>query len=358
MTHRKINFNGGPSALPVEVLQEFADAVREYKHTGISILELPHRGKEFADIIKESDHLVKELCGLDDNYEVIWIHGGGRMQFCMIPMNFLAEGDAAGYIDSGHWAEEALEYATHYGDVQVLATSKESNYSHLPEWPATIPSQLSYVHFTTNNTIYGTQWHHVPRIGVPLIADMSSDIFSYRQDYSKYAMFYAAVQKNLGTPGIALAVIRRDMFGRIKRSLPGMLDYKALAKEHSILNTANVSGVYLSLLMLRWIKARGIDLIEKDNRKKAQLLYDAIDNSRVFKPHVTEHAHRSLMNVCFTASNEETERAFLALCAENNIIGIKGHRSVGGFRVSLYNPVTIEDVEKLTTIMKVFTPKS
>jgi len=349
---RKINFNAGPAALPLVVLEEAAKAVLEYNDTGISILELPHRSKEFAGIVKESELLVKELCGLDDNYDVLWLHGGGRMQFCMIPMNFLSDRDAAGYIDSGHWSEEALEYAIHYGDVQILSSSKESNYDRLPEWPSDIPDQLAYVHFTTNNTIFGTQWHHIPKTNVPLIADMSSDIFCRKHDYTRYSLFYAAVQKNLGTPGVSLVVINKDMLRRQARLVPPMLNFKAQAAEHSILNTANVFGVYTSLLMLRWIKAKGIAAIEKENRKKAQLLYDAIDNSSLFTPHVKVKADRSLMNVCFTANTPEIEKAFLALCEENNISGIKGHRSVGGFRASLYNAVTLEDVEALVRLMK------
>ena len=354
---RKINFNAGPATLPDEVLKQASEAVLEYKNTGISILELPHRSKEFAAIVAESKLLVKELCGLDDNYDVLWLHGGGRMQFCMIPMNFLSEDDSAGYIDSGHWAEEALEYAGFYGDVQTLASSKASNYNHLPEWPAFIPEELAYVHFTTNNTIFGTQWNKIPKINVPLIADMSSDIFSRRHDYTNYALFYAAVQKNLGTPGLSLTVIRKDMLEHIARILPPMLSYRAQVKENSILNTANVFGVYVSLLMLRWIKAKGIDNIEKENRRKAELLYDAIDNSRIFTPHVKEKSHRSMMNVCFTANTPEAEKAFLALCEENNITGIKGHRSVGGFRASLYNAIPVEWVERLVELMKEFEGK-
>ena len=351
---RKTNFNAGPATMPGEVLEEAAKAVLEYNNTGFSILELPHRGKEFMTIIKESETIVRELCGLDDNYEVLWLHGGGRMQFCMIPMNFLSDRDSAGYIDSGHWAEEALEYATHYGDVQILSSSKESNYSRLPEWPTYVPEQLSYIHFTTNNTLYGTQWHNIPKTTVPLIADMSSDLFSRSHDYTRYAMFYAAVQKNLGTPGVALAVIRKDMFNRKTRLLPPMLNYRAQAEEHSILNTANVFGVYTSLLMLRWIKAKGIEAIEKENRKKASLLYDAVDSSRIFTPHVKEKADRSMMNVCFTAITSEMEKAFLERCNDGNMTGIKGHRSVGGFRVSLYNAVTVADVELLVNVMKEF----
>ena len=351
---RKINFNAGPATLPDEVLQQAAAAVLEYGDTGMSILELPHRGKEFAAIIAESNTLVKELCGLDDNYDVLWLQGGGRLQFAMIPMNFLAENGAAGYIDSGHWADEAQEYGAYYGNAQVLASSKNSNYDHLPEWPAAISDQLSYVHFTTNNTIFGAQWHHIPEIKVPLIADMSSDIFSRRHNYSNYAMFYAAVQKNLGTPGIALTVIRKDMLERIVRTLPPMLDYKAQVKENSILNTANVFGVYISLLMLRWIKAKGIDTIEKENEQKAKMLYDAIDSSKSFTAHVKNTAHRSIMNVCFTANTPDAEKNFLALCEANNIIGIKGHRRVGGFRVSLYNAITVASVQRLVDLVKEF----
>jgi phosphoserine aminotransferase len=351
---RKINFNAGPAALPDDVLRQAAEAVREYKGTGLSILELPHRGGHFLDIIEESKFLVKKICALGDDHEVLWLHGGGRQQFCMVPMNFLAQNDSAGYIDSGHWAEEALEYATHYGNVQILATSKQNNYDRLPEWPKPEPKDLSYIHFTTNNTIFGTQWHKIPKTKAPLIADMSSDIFSRRHDYKKYALFYAAAQKNLGVAGVALAVIRKDMVERIVRPLPPMLSYKAQAAENSILNTANVFGVYISLLMLRWIDEKGIAAIEKDNKRKAQLLYDAIDSSKVFTPHVKIKEHRSLMNVCFTAKTPKLEKAFITLCEKNNITGIKGHRSVGGFRASLYNCITVAHVQQLVGLMKEF----
>jgi phosphoserine aminotransferase len=348
----RINFNAGPAALPPEVLHEASLAVKKYKKTGLSILELPHRSREFRDILEECNAHVTDLCGLGDNYEVLWLQGGGRMQFCMVPMNFLPQNGSAGYIDSGHWAEEALEYAAHYGDVQILASSKASNYNRLPEWPKPVPKQLAYLHVTTNNTICGTQWHHIPKTNVPLIADMSSDIFSSRRDYSGYAMFYAAAQKNLGIAGIALAVVRKDMLERIARPLPAMLSYQQHAKEKSILNTANVYGVYVSLLMLRWIKAKGIAAIEEENRRKAELLYKVLDNSRLFMPHVSEKAHRSLMNVCFTAKTAEAEQRLLTLCEQNRITGVSGHRSVGGFRVSLYNAVALEDVALLAGLIE------
>jgi len=348
---QKINFNAGPAQMPPEVLHEAAQCVKQYKKTGLSLLELPHRGKEFIEIIEESKALVKKLCGIGDEYEVLWLQGGGKMQFCMIPMNFLTGGRTAGYIDSGHWAHEAAEYAMYYGNARILASSKERNYSHLPEWPQ-IPSDLAYLHVTTNNTIYGTQWHNIPKTEVPLIADMSSDIFSAKTDYSRFSVFYAAVQKNLGAAGLALVVIRKDMLPKTKVVLPPMMSYARHAQENSVLNTANVFGVYVSLLMLRWIDARGIDAIEKENKRKAALLYDAIDSNSNFSANIKEKAYRSLMNVCFSANTPEVEQAFLALCEKNNITGVKGHRSVGGFRASLYNAVTYEQVEELVGVMK------
>ncbi len=356
-SQRKINFNAGPAALPDEVLLEASHAVLEYNNTGISILELPHRGEEFAAIVAESNALVKKLCNLTDDYDVLWLQGGGRLQFCMVPMNFLPANGAAGYIDSGHWAEEAQEYAAHYGNVRVLSSSKSINYSRLPDWPDEIPGDLSYVHFTTNNTIFGTQWHDIPNISKPLIADMSSDIFWGRHNYDNYALFYAAVQKNLGTPGIAMVAIRKDMQERIVRTMPPMLNYKAQAQENSVLNTANVFGVYTSLLMLRWVRAKGIDTIEHENRKKAHMIYDAIDASEFFTAHVQEKSHRSMMNVCFTANSKEIEKAFLALCDENNIAGVKGHRFVGGFRASLYNAVSVDNAALLASLVTDFKMK-
>lgn len=353
-TNRKLNFSAGPSALPEEVLQQASDAVVDYNNTGMSILEISHRGKEFAAILEESKQLVKELCELNDDYEILWQHGGGRMQFCMIPMNFLGQGDFAGYIDSGHWAEDAMEYAAHYGDTQVLASSKADGYTRLPHWPAGIPDHLAYIHYTTNNTIYGTQLSEVPKCNVPLIADMSSDIFCCKRDYTRCAMFYAAAQKNFGPAGIALAVIRKDMLKHIKRDLPPMLSYAAHAKENSILNTANVFAIYTCLLMLRWIKAKGIATVEKENRLKAHLLYTEIERNTLFAPVVKNKADRSIMNVCFTAINQGDENSFITFCDQNNVTGIKGHRFTGGFRVSLYNAVTIEAVQALTGLMKEF----
>jgi len=350
----KINFGGGPAALPQEVFQQASAAVLDYEGTGLSILEIPHRSKEFDAILEESVALVKELCGLGSDYEVLWLHGGGRLQFCMIPMNFLGANDTAGYIDSGHWAAEAAEYAMHYGGTDILSTSRDSNYKCLPPWPGDISDNLAYLHYTSNNTIYGTQWHDVPKCPVPLVADMSSDILSKQMNYTNCALFYAAAQKNIGPAGVTLVAIRKDMPDRIKRDLPPMLSYKAQIANHSVLNTSPVFAIYTSLLTLRWTKAKSIEAIEHENRKKAALLYAEIERNPAFHLVMDRKEDRSLMNVCFRGNNETEEKAFVSFCEKHNIVGIKGHRFVGGFRVSLYNAVTVQQVEVLISIMQEF----
>lgn len=354
---QKINFNAGPAQLPPEVIHEATQAIRKYKKTGLSVLELPHRGTEFLEIIEESKVLVRQLAGIGSEYEVVWLQGGGRMQFCMVPMNFIPPAGTAGYIDSGHWSYEAAEYARYYGNVEILGSSREGNYNHLPS--LTEPSvPLSYAHITTNNTIYGTQWHQLPAVNAPLIADMSSDIFSARIDYTKFAMFYAAAQKNLGAAGVALAVIHKDFLAQHTPKLPPMLSFNAHVKENSILNTANVFGVYVSLLTLRWIAEKGIDTIEANNKRKASLLYGALDESPHFKVHVADTAHRSLMNVCFSTAVPDAHQLFLNTCEAHNIIGVNGHRSAGGFRASLYNAITFGEVEELVKLIRSFDPSS
>lgn len=357
MSRSRINFNAGPAALPPEVVHEAAKATREYNKTGISILELPHRGTEFAAIVEESCRLVRELCGLNNDYEVVWLHGGGRMQFAMLPMNFLGAGHTAAYADSGHWAAEAIEYARYYGNTFVAGSSKDNNYNHLPELGKAIPADARYLHITTNNTIYGTQYRQPPATQLPLVADMSSDILSETRDYTAYSMFYAAAQKNIGTPGVALAVIRRSFLEKAADNLPPLFSYKAQVKERSVLNTANVSGIYISLLTLRWIKERTIARIERENMLKAELLYNAIDESDIFTAHVANSSHRSRMNVCFTARDTQTEKAFLARCEKEGIAGVGGHRSVGGFRASLYNAISADNVRELVEVMKDFERK-
>jgi phosphoserine aminotransferase len=352
--HRKINFNAGPAALPEEVLKEASEAVIDYKDGGLSILEIQHRSKAFDNIIEEATGLVRELSEVGNDYEVLWLHGGGRLQFCMIPMNFLGEQETAGYIDSGHWSDEAMQYARYYGAVNMLSSTKDSNYDHLPEWPTEVPKDLSYLHFTTNNTIYGTQWPVIPSSNVPLIADMSSDIFSRKAAFANCAMFYAAAQKNIGPAGVAVAVIHKDLLKKKKRDLPPMLDYNAQVAQHSVLNTSPVFAIYTSMLTLRWTRKKGLDVLEQENKEKAKLLYEEIDRNSVFSGVVKNAADRSMMNVCFRAADDVTEQRFINYCNEHNIDGVKGHRSVGGFRASIYNAVSVSDVKKLVAAMAEF----
>ncbi len=354
MSTPKIYFGAGPAALPRSVIEETAGAVLDYKGSGISLLSIAHREPAFAAILKEGSELVLELAGLSHSeYEVLWLQGGGRQQFAMVPMNFLGPDDEAGYLDTGHWAREARETAVFYGQAVSLASSAEDGYRKLPEWPRQIPENLRYVHITTNNTIYGTQWPSIPQSPVPLIADMSSDIFSGKRDYSRCALFYAVAQKNLGPAGVTLVVVRKDMFGRTLRPLPQALSYAAQARAGSLLNTPPVAAIYTCLLMLRWIAARGMDHIAADNATKADMLYGEIERNDLFRCPV-ETKSRSRMNAVFTMHDPKLEAPFLAFCSERGIEGIKGHRSVGGFRASMYNAVSVEDVAALVGAMKEF----
>jgi phosphoserine aminotransferase len=354
MSTRKIYLGAGPATLPQSVIDEAAEAVRDYKGSGISILSIAHREKPFVSILEEASSLVLQLCNLGaDEYDVLWLQGGGRLQFAMVPMNYLGEGESAGYIDSGHWAHEAMNAAGYFGNVLSLASSAADTYTHLPAWPSTLPQHLQYLHITTNNTIYGTQYPTIPDTTVPLIADMSSDIFSQARDYSKCSLFYAVAQKNLGPAGVTLVVIRRDLLTRTSRKIPDALSYAAQSKAGSMLNTPPVFAIYTSLLVLRWIAARGIENIETVNRKKAELLYKEITRNTLFQSPVIEGS-RSMMNVVFTGMDKNIEDAFTAFAGSRNIEGIKGHRSVGGFRASLYNAVSEDDVVALVTAMQDF----
>jgi phosphoserine aminotransferase len=352
--NKMINFGAGPAALPQSVLEQAAAAVLNLDGSGLSVLEIAHRGPAFDAILSEARSLVMELTGLDDQYEVLWLQGGGRMQFTMLPMNFLNEGETAGYIDSGHWAHDAMSHGKYYGDTVALSSTRDINYVRLPEWPAVLPGHMAYVHMTTNNTIYGTQWDVIPECSAPLIADMSSDIFSRQRDYSRFAMIYAVAQKNVGAAGVTMVVLRKDLLAKIKRNLPPMLDYAKHARQHSVLNTPPVFAIYTCLLTLRWIKAQGMEKLEQQNNDKAALLYSVLDNSSIFQPVVQDPDSRSKMNVVFRGRDAATEQAFLAYAAAQHITGIAGHRSVGGFRVSLYNAISMADVEQLTDVMQQF----
>lgn len=347
---RNLNFNAGPATLPQSVLEELQQAIIEYKQSGMSILEIPHRGSLFAEIMEESKALVKSLCLLNEDFEVLWLPGG-RTQFAMIPMNFLGDKDTAGYIDSGIWAKEALEYAEYYGNVSILASSAEKNYSFYPEWPSVIPDHLKYLHFTTNNTICGTQTLSIPDTRVPLVADMSSDIFSIQRDFKKFGLFYAVAQKNLGPAGVTLVVVHKELLSKICRRIPPMLNYKAHVDAGSILNTPPVFAIYACLLMLRWTNQQGLKQIEQRNREKADLLYGELERNSIFVPTVDPKS-RSLTNVVFQASNSAHEEGFLDFCKQNGVLNIKGHRKAGAFRVSMYNAISVEAVKHLVTLMR------
>ncbi len=313
---RKHYFGAGPAALPQSVLEETAAAILDYNGSGISLLSIAHREKAFTDIIEEASALVLKLLDLDaDEYTVLWLQGGGRHQFAMVPMNFLGEGEHAGYIDSGHWAHDAMQAAEYYGEALSLASSAEDKYTHLPSWPESLPAGLKYIHVTTNNTIYGTQWPALPDSPVPLVADMSSDIFSMRRDYSRCALMYAVAQKNFGPAGVTLVVARRSMLESAVRPLPDALSYAAQMRAGSLLNTPPVGAIYTCLLMLRWMSAKGLDVIESENRQKAAMLYEAIDASQHFHCPVMAGS-RSMMNVVFTMKRKEDEAAFLKLCGD------------------------------------------
>jgi phosphoserine aminotransferase len=351
---RKHYFGSGPAALPQSVLEEVSRAVLDYNGSGISLLSIAHRDKLFTDILEEASALALELAGLStEAYTVLWLQGGGRHQFAMVPMNFLGDNEHAGYIDSGHWAHEAMQTAEYYGHAISLASSEEDHYTHLPAWPKALPAGLKYVHLTSNNTIYGTQWAEIPECPVPMVADMSSDIFSMRRDYSRCALIYAVAQKNLGAAGVTLVIARRSLLESTARPLPDVLSYAGQMRANSLLNTPPVAAIYSCLLMLRWIRERGMDAIEQENRQKASLLYRAIDGSSIFQCPV-ESESRSLMNVVFTMRRREDEPAFLHYASLQNIEGIKGHRSIGGFRAALYNAVSMADVQALVDAMKSF----
>lgn len=355
MTHAVSYFGAGPAKLPASVLQQAAEAALDYNRTGISMLELPHRSKTFKGILSEANELVRELCGLADDFELLWLQGGGRLQFAMVPANFLGNGAQAGYIDSGHWASDAWETARIYGDAAVLSSGKENNYLALPNWPTSLPEKLSYLHCTPNNTIYGTQWDTLPATEVPLVADLSSDIFSRHRNYHDFSMFYAVAQKNFGPAGVTLVAIRKDFLKAPVRSLPPYLNYAAHIAAGGILNTVPVYPIYVCLLYLRWLKEKTLAVQILENRQKAGLLYDALDNSSYFRCPL-DPKDRSLMNVVFQAKDTKLEQLFLKQCLAAGLQGLEGHRSVGGFRASLYNAVSLTDVNKLVAAIKNFQP--
>jgi phosphoserine aminotransferase len=354
------NFNAGPSILPDQVLRKAAEAVINFNDTGLSILEIGHRTPLFEAVLDEARSLVKELMGLGDEYEVLFLHGGGTTQFMEVPMNLLDEAGTAGYIDTGVWSSKAIQYARQFGQVKVLASSESANYTYIPKDYSVDPA-LTYLHITTNNTIYGTEWHRFPENnGVPVVADMSSDILSRVMDYTKYDLIYAGAQKNMGAAGATLVVVKRTLLGKVQRKIPGILDYRKHIEAGSMLNTPPVFAIYVSLLTLQWLKEQGgVAAIDKINTEKAALLYDTLDRLPIFRPTVARE-DRSRMNVCFVMGEgrQDLESVFLNRCKAEGMVGIKGHRSVGGFRVSLYNALPLDSVKDLVALMEDFANKN
>ena len=351
------NFNAGPSVLPKEVFEQASQAVLNFNNTGLSILEIGHRTPLFQPVMEEARALVKELMQLDEAHEVLFLHGGATTQFMQVPMNLLNENELAAYTETGTWANKAIKEAKLFGHVEIAGSSKENNFTSIPDALSVSPT-AAYLHITTNETIAGTQWHQLPYdCGVPLVADMSSDILSRVLDFNRFDIIYAGAQKNMGAAGVNLVVVNKNCLGKAARTIPTILDYRNHIKEESMLNTPPVFAVYVVLLTLRWLKAQGgVAVLEKRNNEKAKLFYDTLDSLPLFKGPVVKK-DRSIMNAVFTMDDKNMETEFLEVCRQNGMVGIKGHRSVGGFRVSMYNALQIESVKLLTDLMKDFANK-
>jgi phosphoserine aminotransferase len=350
------NFNSGPSILPKEVMEEASRAILDFNGSGLSILEIGHRTPLFQGVADEAMATARELMQLDSEHEVLFLHGGASTQFFQVPMNLLNEQETAAYLDCGIWGTKAIKEAKLFGHVDMVASSKDKNYTYIPKG-YTIPLTAKYFHYTTNNTVEGTQVHAIPDTEVPLVADMSSDILSRVIDFNRFGLIYAGAQKNIGAAGVNMVIVRKDLLGKVTRKLPSMMDYRLHIEAGSLLNTPPVFGVYVCMLTLRWLKQQGgVAAIEKLNDRKAALLYDTLDSLPLFRPTVAKE-DRSKMNVVFVIDNPELEKEFLALCKDNGMVGVKGYRTMGGFRVSMYNALPIQSVEVITDLMTDFAHK-
>jgi len=350
---KKHNFFAGPSILSQYTIKNTADAILDFAGTGLSLMEISHRSKEFVAVNDEARQLVKDLLDVPSTHEVVFLGGGASMQFCMAPYNLLIK--KASYLDTGTWASKAIKEAKLFGEVVVVASSKAANYNYIPK-DYSVDADSDYFHITTNNTIFGTQIHSIPQVSMPLVADMSSDIFSRPIDVSRFDLIYAGAQKNLAPAGVAIAIVRVDALNKAPRPIPTMLNYKTHTDNESMFNTPPVVPIFAALQTLKWYKEMGgVEVLQKKNEEKAALLYDEIDRNRLFEGTALE-PDRSLMNVCFVMKKEyaDLEAEFGAFAAAAGMVGIKGHRSVGGFRASLYNAMPIESVQALVETMKTF----
>ena len=353
---KKHNFYAGPSILSEYTIKNTSEAIRDFAGTGLSILEISHRSKEFTAVIEEAAQLVKELLEIPEGYHVLFLGGGASLQFCMVPYNILNK--KAAYLETGTWAQNAIKEAKLFGEVDVVASSKDANFSYIPK-NYSVPCDADYFHYTSNNTIYGTEIRKDPEVCVPLVSDMSSDIFSRAIDVSKYDIIYAGAQKNLAPAGVTIAIVKESALGKVDRPIPTMLDYRTHIKKGSMFNTPPVLPIFSALQTLRYYKQLGgVKKLEEMDIAKAGKLYNAIDDSRMFVGTAAKD-DRSIMNVCFVMKPEYTdlEKEFNEFASSKGIVGIKGHRSVGGFRASLYNALPMESVNVLVEAMKEFESK-
>jgi len=357
MSDRVYNFNPGPATLPLEVLQQVQKELLNYRKTGMSVLESSHRSPEYEEINNTAMELTREILGLGDEFKVLFMGGGASTQFAMVPMNFLPEGGKAAYIDTGSWSSKAIKEAHKIGTVHVAYSSKDINYKRVPQPnEIDIPSDAAYLHMTSNNTIVGTQFHNFPDPGeISLVCDMSSDIASRRLDYSKFSLIYAGAQKNLGPAGVTMVIIHDKMLAKCPDNLPTMLTYTTLAEKKSLYNTPPAFAVYMVKLVLEWVKKQGgLHGVERFNATKKDRIYQVMDNDPDFFRGTVEPDSRSWMNITMRLPSEDLEKKFIAEAKTAGLVGLKGHRSVGGIRVSLYNAMPLEGAEKVASFMEAF----
>lgn len=355
MAHRVYNFSAGPAVLPEKVLQQAADEMLDYQGCGMSVMELSHRSGIYQKIIDDAEAGLRKLMGIPANYKVLFLQGGASLQFLMIPMN-LGKNKKADFINTGEWSTKAIKEAKKFGmDVNVVASSEESTFNHFPEIdPAKVRKDADYLHITSNNTIFGTKCMKVPQVSIPVVADMSSNIMSEKINVSDYGIIYAGAQKNIGPAGVVIVIIREDLIGLVE-GLPTMLDFATHVKAASMFNTPPTYGIYIAKLVFdHMLSLGGVEYFEKLNREKAQIVYDAIDNSKLFKAHVKPGEDRSLMNIPFFAESEDVNKKFLKEAEAAGLVTLKGHRSVGGMRASIYNAMPIEGCKKLAEFIKEF----
>lgn len=355
---KKHNFYAGPSILPQYTIEKSIEGIRDFAGTGLSVLEISHRSKEFVACMNDTIALFRELLDIPSGYHVLFLGGGASMQFCMVPMNLMEKKSA--YLNTGEWASKALKEAKLFGDAVEVASSKEKLFNYIPK-NYVIPEDADYFHITTNNTIYGTEIKKDLDVKVPLVADMSSDIFSRPVDVSKYALIYGGAQKNLAPAGVTFVIVREDVLGKVTRPLPSMLDYRVHIKGESMYNTPPVFAVFAAQQTLKWLKELGgVSAIQKKNNEKAAILYNEIERNKLFKPTIADAEDRSIMNICWVMADnyKELEKPFADFAKSKGMLGIEGHRSVGGFRASTYNALPRESVEALVGVMKEFESKN